>query len=236
MNRLSLHSIFRIWPLLIGLSLVVGWSVPAFYDWTGSNQSRSSPVILLAAAGLLLLAIVGCAALPWWPIADDRPLAFRDRKFQFSIRAMLVTTAVVAVLLVVGKLMPTVVGGGLYAISGAIAVRYCILFPQVRWQVAALVACMYFPFAWVLTWPGPSMDCLFFCSGLPALLPTMLIGNAFGQYLHHSVWLLLLLSGAELVLGLWIIRWGPRRTIAYLLLVLLISTFGSFVLNALARI
>jgi hypothetical protein len=49
------------------------------------------------------------------------------------------------------------------------------------------------------------------------------------------MWLAVLLTGAEMTIGAWIIRLGPRRTIAYIVFVLLMSTFGSFVLHALMR-
>ena len=63
----------------------------------------------------------------------------------------------------------------------------------------------------------------------------MIIGRWVGQHGEELFWLSTLLTSAEIVIGVWMIRLGPRRTIAYLVLVLLISTFGSFVLNALLR-
>ncbi|MEO8494588.1 MAG: hypothetical protein ABI614_05935 [Planctomycetota bacterium] len=112
MDNFLLRTI-HICPLLIGLSFVVGRYVPAFYDWTGSDQSRPSPLILPTAAGLILLWIVACSALPWLPIVDDRPAALRVGKVQFTIRKLLVMTAVAAVLLAVLRQLPMAVGGGL---------------------------------------------------------------------------------------------------------------------------
>ncbi len=97
---------------------------------------------------------------------------------------------------------------------------------------------MYFPFAWLVSYDelgsfSPAM--IWMAAGLSAFFPTVLISSLVRQHFENLVWLSMLLSGAELGLGLWIIRLGPRRTIAYLLFVLLVSTFGSFVLNALVR-
>ncbi len=129
-----------IFPLLIGVSLAVGLLIPAFYDWTGSDQSRPSPLIFQTAVGLLLCGIMVCMALPWLSIAYDPPPTHRARKVQFTIRTILVMTAVVALLLVLFRNKPMLaVSGGLNVIAWCYVVRVWILFRSFRWPLSSVV-------------------------------------------------------------------------------------------------
>lgn len=97
---------------------------------------------------------------------------------------------------------------------------------------------MCLPFVWLIA--HNELDSflkaiLWVASTLPAFFPACLIGYLVGQNSHDVMWLSVLLTGVQIVIGTWIIRLGPKRTIAYLVLVLLMSTFGSFGLNALVR-
>ena len=175
-----------VFPLIIGVSLVVGRLIPAFYDWTGSEQSRPSPLIFQTAVGVLLCGIMACLALPWLHIEYDPPTTNRVAKVQFTIRTLLVMTAVVAVFLVAFRKTPLLaVSGGLHGIALCYVVRFWILFHSFRWQVASLLACMYFPFAWIIPWSERSNvlpEMLWMASGLPAFFFTLLVGSLFRQY------------------------------------------------------
>lgn len=236
-QRLAKHSIF---PLMIAASLVVGWQIPGFYDWTGSDQSRPSPLVPQTAVGLLLSGILACCFLPWLPIVYDPPATDRAVKAQFKIRTLLVITALAAVLLVAFRTMPLLaLSGGLQAIVFCYLVRFWIHFPSLRWPTASLLACMYLPYAWIVSWSQlydqlPAV--LWIVSGLPAFFLTLLVGSVADQHAENLTWLSSLMVSAELVMGLWMIRLGPRRFVAYLVFVLILSIFGSFVLNALARV
>ena len=227
----------QIFPLLIAVSFVVGWFVPAFYEWTGTDQSRPSPLIGQTASGLTIGAIVVCLLLPWLPIAGDAPQNSRTSAVRFNIRTVLVVTAVLAAIMAALMKFPAAVGGGLCAIAVCYLVRFWILHRGFRWQSAALLACMYLPFVWIVHADHlhVRLTTIWMALGLPALVPTMWISRLVGQHVEKSAWISMLLTGAQLVLGIWMIRLGPRRTIAYLLFILLMSTFGSFVLNALLR-
>ena len=228
-----------IFPLMIGVSLGVGLLIPAFYDWTGSDQSRPSPLIFQSAVAVLLCGIITCSILPWLKLAYDPPTNIPYRKFQFKIRSILMFTAVVAVFLVAFNKLPVIaVSGGLYGLALCFVTRYCILFRAFRWPLASLFACMYFPFAWIASWDeltqAPEM--IWMASGLPTLILAIPIGRLFQQHAQDSAWLSILMAGAELVIGVWLIRLGPKRFVAYLVFVLMVSVFSSFILNALARI
>jgi hypothetical protein len=151
---------------------------------------------------------------------------------------MLAITAAFAMAIAALIRFPMVVSGSLCAIAFCYVVRFWILYRHYRWQTAALLACMCLPFVWIIAYDEldnllPAI--LWMASGLPAFFPACLIGSLIGQNSHDVMWLSVLLTGAEIVIGIWIIRLGPRRTIAYLVFVLLMSTFGSIGLNALVR-
>ncbi|MEZ6073113.1 MAG: hypothetical protein R3C10_23310 [Pirellulales bacterium] len=220
-----------VYPVLIVVSFLVGYFIPGFYDWTGSDQSRPSPLVGKTAAGLLVGATLIWAILPWVPVADDAPGAQERRRIQFTSRTLLLLTTAIAIVLAVATRFPMVVSSVLCALAFCHVVWFWIRSHSHRWQTTALLACLGFPFVWVLF--HDELDNLFpailwLAAGLPAFLPAALIGSLFGQNMNDVIWLAVLLTGAELAVGTWLIRLGPRRTIAYLVLVLLLSTFGSF--------
>jgi hypothetical protein len=228
---------FLIFALLIAASCLVGWFIPRYYDWTGSDQSRSSPLVGQTALGLIVGAIMIWAVLPWVPVAEEVSGAAQSVRFRFTTRTMVLTTAAVAVLIVTFTKFPLVASGGLCAFAFCYVVWFWIRFRQQRLQTTALLACMWLPFVWIVAWDelDYSFEILWLAAGIPAYFPALMIGSLFGQNPHDAMWLAVLLTGAEMTIGAWIIRLGPRRTIAYIVFVLLMSTFGSFVLHALMR-
>ena len=130
------------------------------------------------------------------------------------------------------------VSGGLHGIALYYVVRMWFLSRSIRWPVASLLACMYFPFAWIIPWSERSNvlpEMLWMASGLPAFFFTLLVGSLFRQHPQELAWLSMLLTSAELLIGVWLIGLGPRRFIAYFVFLLIASIFGSFTLNALVR-
>ena len=116
----------------------------------------------------------------------------------------------------------------------AAAFTYLIAFgirnPSHRLAASALFACMILPYAWVIGYD--ELDRLlptFFVmiGGMPAFIPAVLLGQLLGNHFQESQWLAFLLTALELVIGIWMIRLGPKRTIAYLLVVMLVSVVGS---------
>ncbi len=55
------------------------------------------------------------------------------------------------------------------------------------------------------------------------------LGGMLGYPFPDSTWLAMLLTAIEVAVGTWFICLGPKRTIAYLLIVLLMSAMGSLV-------
>jgi hypothetical protein len=227
-----------IFPLLIAASFLVGWFIPGYYDWTGSDQSRPSPLVAQTALGLLVGAMIIWAVLPWVPVGDNARQTDRSIRFRFTSRTMfLITAAVASVILAITK-FPMFVSGGLCALAFCHVVWFWSRFRRKRWPTAALFSCMWLPFVWIIVHEEfedifPAV--LSMAAGMPGFFPAAMIGRLFGQNLHDVAWLAILLTGVEMTVGTWIIRLGPRCTIAYLVLVLLTSTIGSFGLNALVR-
>ncbi|QDV44701.1 hypothetical protein Enr13x_45690 [Stieleria neptunia] len=227
-----------IFPLLIAASLIVGWFIPAFYDWTGSDQSRPSPLIGPFAIGMLVSVTLFCLALPWLPAPPPAHPNGGTVRTRFTIRTALIVTAIVAALIATAMKFPLVTSGGVYAIVWCWVVWTLLRFRHYRLPTAALLACLYCPFAWIASWNGLSgiLEALFgMAVGLPAFFITLFAGRWMGQHFDALTWLSMLLTALELAAGLWVIRQGPKLTIAYCLWVLLISVAGSFVLNALVR-
>lgn len=227
-----------IFLMLIAVSFLFGWFIPAFYDWTGSDQSRPSPLIGQTAWGMTAVALIVWSVLPWLPIADASQETEPAVRVRFKLRTLFAVTGVAALVIAAITRIPTLVSGGLCVITLCYVVRHWILHPRHRLPITALLACMFLPFVWIVGYRELSNilpTILWAAPGLPSVLPMMIIGRWVGQHGEELFWLSTLLTSAEIVIGVWMIRLGPRRTIAYLVLVLLISTFGSFVLNALLR-
>jgi hypothetical protein len=233
-KRLAKRSVF---PLMIGVSLMAGRLIPTFYDWTESDQSRLSPLVPQTAVGLFLFGIIACFVLPWVHFEHEPSATSRGGTVQFTIRSILATIAVIAVFLAAFRKTPMLaVSGGLHAVAMCYVVRFWTLHRSLRWPVASLLACMYFPFAWIVSSSAPfHLSDSLQCFGLPAIFFVILLGGLVHHHPDSLAWLSIPLTSAELLVGVWLISLGPRRSIACLVFVLIASLFGSFVLNALLR-
>lgn len=216
---------------LLLLSLLVGCLIPSFYRWTDSDQSRPSPLLLQVPIASALASLAFCISLPWLPItksiADDTRV-----KLRFSIRILLMLTTAIALLVALLAKFPSVASGILLAAAYLALVAFGIRQPNHRMASLALIGCMILPFAWLVSYDElnrilPSLVAMF--SGMPAFVPAALVGSLFGQNLHDIYWLNNLFTAAELLMGIYIIQLGPKQTIAYLLLIMHISAFGSLV-------
>jgi hypothetical protein len=221
---------------LIATSVVVGRFIPAYYDWTDSDQSRPSPLIIPTAIGLLLCAVILFIALPWLPIKSNAESTDHAGKFRFEIRAIVIVTTLVAVLVAIFPAISLITFGFFcYAVALVCLLRFWLTQSRFRWRAVSMMACMYLPFAWLVSFTGSlnsGIQMLSMSAGLPAFLPTALTGELQSERMAGVAWMF---TGLEIILGLWIIRQGARWSIAYSILALLISVFGSFILNALLR-
>ena len=228
-----------VFALLAITSLVIGCLIPAFYDWSGSNQRYSPVIVGRTAIGLLVTVIAICMALPWLPLDDDQLESSNRRRLRFNIRTILIiTTAIAAAMALLRTPFLPLLGAASYLCALAFAVHFWLMRPQFHGSFLSMLACMYLPFAWIVTastfW-RQGFSALHFASALPTVIPTFFVGQLLQEKSDDLIWLSTILTNAELVCGLWIIGQGKRLAIAYHLLVLLLSTITSFAVNALFR-
>ena len=234
----KLGSRIPIYPLFIAVSLLVGWFLPGFYGWTDSDQSRPSPLLWQVPLCSAIGSVAFCMALPWLPITIKPSDAAARPRIRFSLRTLLMFTTGVAVAIAFLVRFPLFMSGIMCAGAFAYVLAFCVRNPQHRMAAATLVACMVLPYAWVFGYKElgrilPDLAVMF--AGMPAFVPAILLGPLFGQNMHETPWLTFLLTALELATGIWMIRLGPKRTIAYLLLVMQLSILGSLLCYMLVR-
>jgi len=246
MSRQTWLAKFVFFPGLLLGCFVFGWMIPTFYDWSGADQSYSTPAADQAKWALVSFGVLSWCVIPWLPInaaaaKDTKAPAAQEEShpFQFNLRLLFVITTILAILI-----------AGI--LNGPVA--FCILLWVVafvgaslmvskelswKWQLCALLACMYFPFVWVLVWKtfkNANWTILIGAIGLPTFLPTTILARSCGTHPDQVVWLFILLTAIEVAIGFWLIRTGPRRTTVYLVFVMLLSIYGSMFLNMGMRI
>lgn len=229
---LKLLTRLPIFPLFIAVSFVVGWNIPAFYAWTDSDQSRPSPLLWQVPLGAAIVSFAFCLALPWLPIASEPAKDTSRTQMRFGLRTLLLITTAVAIATALLIQFPIVISGILCAAAFVLLIGFGVRYPQHRLAAAALLACMMLPYAWLVAYNEldrmlPTI--VFMIAGLPAFVPAVLASVMIGQHFQESHWLAFLLTAVEIAIGIWIIRLGPKQTIAYLLLVMQLSLLGSLV-------
>ncbi len=222
--------------VLILVSGISGWLIPAFYDWTGADQSRPSPLMWQVPLAVSVAALLFCGLLPWTPVKGWSEGTPRG-SLQFKVRSLLVLTAVVAVTIAIGLKYPIGVANACFALAVAAALWSARLHREWRLPVAALLASLFMPFVWVLGYGELNnlLSLLQTAAGLPNIFPTALIVNLLGWNLHEGGWISIVITAIQTMVGLWLIQVGTRRAIAYILFVLLSSLMSSLILNALVR-
>lgn len=217
---------------LIGISVVVGWCMPGFYEWTGSDQSRPSPLLWQVPIGAGVAALAICCLLPWLPITRPETQLRPPGQWRFGLRSLLILTTAVAVAFPLFSKFPTIAGGIACAIATANLIRVAIRDASLRLPAIALLACMILPYAWVVHYEERDRILSHFLTMIatwPTFIPAAYVGGMLGQNFHETGWIAMLLTAIEVAIGTWIICLGPKRTIAYALVALLMSAMGSLV-------
>jgi hypothetical protein len=224
-------------PLFVLGCFIFGWMIPNFYDWSGANQSRSSPAFDEATWSLLGFGVLSWLFIPWLPMKEPS-LDDAKKPFQFNLRMLLAVTTIVAIGIASATHFTIAFCISLWVIAFVATSRMVAKDLTWRRQLAALLACMYFPYVWTLfpgTFKGLSWTIVFNAVGLPTFFPTFFLCGFFGTRSEEMVWLWILLTLVEVAIGAWLIRTGARRTITYFVVVMLMSIYGSMFLNALVR-
>jgi hypothetical protein len=233
MEKLKRNPQTLIFVAFIVVSAMAGWGIPWFTEWSGTQQSRRSPLIFPLAIGLTVGGIALCLLLPRLPIPTHRRESDERLpiQFQFTMRRFMAITAAVAIWIAIFarfKLAASIlIYIGMFFYFG----WFMLHNRRYRLAVSALVSCMFLPYVWLAGYRelGQMMpEILAGMFGLPALLPQLLIGVVLDQRTVESFWIGALLTAVQMGIGLWMIRLGPKRTIAFLVYSLLASLFGSF--------
>jgi hypothetical protein len=228
-----------VWMMVV--AGICGWSVPGFYDWTGSDQSRPSPWIWRVALAFLVGLVAFHGTLLWLQFSKRWQTVASANRSPLTISQIMIATLITAVLIAVVKQISASVGH-VVAITVYFAVLGYTIYlarhtPSLRLPIATLLVCQYAPFVWLA---GSKIfmtesTALLGLASLPALLPAALIANVLQQKMQGAFWIGLLLTSLELTVCLWLARQGEKRTVAYIAVVLVLALFGSFALNAMVR-
>lgn len=219
---------------IISVSAIIGTFMRPFYDWTGADQSRASPVVLPIAIALLVVCVLFCLSLPWIRLPQQfgpaRPL------FTFQLRRMIYWITAIAMLLALARYIPAAwITGGMFAVSLGYWIWLIYQQRELRLGLFALFAAMYFPFLWTVESLREQVHLVVVVGGLPAFLPTALLGAMIQSHAENLVWFMFLFSAAELLVGCFLFQRQTKFGIGYAAFLLLLSTFGSFLLHSLMR-
>lgn len=230
-----------LFTLVAGIGLTVGFLVPVAYELMEKPWNRTRLVGLERAAMLSVVVACGLGVLEFWHLkrigtaADERP-----RKVQFRLWQLFAVMTLAAVVLAVVKWLGI---SWVNALVGAVVLGVLgwALFqqPRVQLRAGAMVAGLFCPMVWMVAYNVPIGR----TSGLvaaipfaPAILPAALIraityrGGPDEMGMVAGVIVI-----AELLLGAWLAWRGGKLFVAYLLLVLLVSSVSSFGMHALYR-
>jgi len=238
MSRQTWLAKFVCFPGLLLGCFVVGWTLPTFYEWTDSNQGRPAPELVQAAWSLVGFGILSWFVIPWLPM-EAAAAKDKNNPFQFNLRWLFTITTFTAILIAGISNGPVAFCCLLWVVAFVGASLMVAKELSWKWQLFALLACMYFPYVWVLVWKtfkNVSWTTLVAAIGLPACLPGAVLASAFGKHPDQVIWLYILLTAVEIAIGFWLIRRGPRHATAYLVFAMLMSIYGSMFLNIAMRI
>lgn len=244
-SRAVVRSLF---PLLICSSLSFGWWVPAFYDWSGDNQSRSPAIVGYAFKGFAVACFLTIVALPLFPRLRRtdpvlNPLIWPCGRGATGVSLLAgIFVAVAAGLSAFRDATFALIGFGAFLYPLLCAVRIGLCSPSLRWRIASLYSCLYLPFIWLIAndvvqgiIKQGSWRFLPLLPGAPAMLASLLISQITGRHDFLMSITSVIFVGLEIILGLWINQLGARRAAAYQLLLLAISVFTSYALLAMLR-
>ncbi len=230
---------------LMAAAIICGWLLPEFYDWSGEDQSRAAPVVRWIALVLLLFDAVAIGWLVWSHVRERRTTLKEDPSSHvslahhvFGIRHILIATSVIAVIVTAERMFKLPLANGLTLALVAYATWLAYRWPARRWEIVALLVCMWAPFLWVFRWPefkSNMVEVLMMLPGVPMLLPAAFFNRLIGIDMIGDLTTTGLFSMFQLALGLWIVNVGSKPAIAYSLAAFTISLVSSFVLQALVR-
>jgi hypothetical protein len=235
---------FRRLPLLLlltGGSLAIGLLVPSFYEWTSPLYSSSGHVELERGAAVVLLAtIIGCALVMRLRAGEaSRTAETGGRRLQFGLRGVFAAMTLTAVVFAIIRLLRAPYSvGAVAAVAMAIAGWSLICGGEIRWRMAAMLACMFLPFVWMSAFNVPFGR----TSGLalslpigPGIVPAELIRAFAGLSTDAAAKIPAVIVIFQLLIGACLAHRGGKLALIYTLVLLAVSTLSSLLLHALYR-
>jgi hypothetical protein len=229
-----------LFTFVAGIGLTIGFLVPVAFEFAEEPWNRTRLVSMERAA--IMTAVLSCAlcvCLAW--LGKERPPAAERRpKIQLRLWQLFAVMTVAAILLGVMKWLDISWASGLVT-AVALSVLCWAVFQdaRARSRTAALVAGLFCPLVWMVAYNVPFGR----TSGLvtampfaPAILPSALIRAVTSGGGPDEMGLVAgVIVIAELLLGAWLAHRGGRLFVAFLLLVMLVSSVSSFGMHALYR-
>lgn len=229
---------------ILGGAALIGFFIPAYYDWSGADQSRPSPWIPAAIGTLFAFSLLVSLGLLWghskglvWLSASEQRLRLKRPWDGFTMACV---ALVIAVALAALKLASFAVIWSFIALLCVLAwcVYHAWLYPRLRWPMLALVFGCGLSFLWILVGKysqDGNPGVLLFLPGAPMLLPAGYTGMLLGVNLHEVVWLANIYMALVYALGVGLMHIGQKRAIAFTLFMIVISIASSFGFHAMIR-
>jgi hypothetical protein len=242
MNASRSFSVNRIplFTLVAGIGLTIGFLVPVAFEFTEEPWNRTR-LVSMERAAIVTVVLCGAICVCLVCLGKEKPLAAEQRpKVQLRLWQLFAMTTVTAILLAVMKRLELSWASGLVtAVALGVLCWSACQDARVRSRTAALVAGLFGPLVWMVAYNVPFGR----TSGLvtampfaPAILPSALIRVVTSGVGPDEMGLVAgVIVIAELLLGTWLAYRGGKLFVAYLLLLMLISSVSSFGMHALYR-
>ena len=243
MHAGSSFSVNRIplFTLVAGVGLTIGFLVPVAFEFTEKpwNRTRLAGMEQAAMVTVGLTCALGVLA-HWRGKALRLTAAEQPQKIQFRLWHLFALMTLAAIVLAVVKWL------GVSWASGAVAAVVLGVLgwsltheDRVQMRAAAVVAALFCPQVWMVAYNVPFgrtsglVTAMPFAPGiLPAGLIHLLTYRSGPDAMGVVAGVFVI---AELLLGAWLARRGGKLFLAWLLLVLLVSSISSFGMHALYR-
>ena len=223
---------------------IAGWFMPEYFYWTGADQSRSAPVVGSHGVLLVVLSLVAMACILMWhwnSQGEGETLSTSQALKQVNIRHLIVLTAMAACFIAFclhEELRLLAASTALMPIGVALWIAFTE--PPLRGQILAMLVCQFGPFWWLVRvfeeLNGMDLSSALMVPLLPAIVPAELLARLIDVSRSSLGATASMLITLQIAVGVWLIRGGRKRALAYSLFLTTCSIASSFVLNALFRI
>ena len=230
-----------LFTLSAGIALVIGFIVPTIYEWTQKSVARSLiPPLELAAAAALVLTMIGYTLNVWLGRREEVQTVHRTGKCQFGLRGLFAVTTLAAIAVAIARWFDASLANASVAAVALVIAGWSFCHDwHVRARTGALLASLFFPFAWMIAFNEPFGR----TSGLavnipigPAILPAELIRSLIdGVKVDDMETIAAVIVVVQLVVGSWLAARGGKLSVAYTLTVLGLSSLSSLVMHAMYR-